>query len=66
MINDNTTKTILLVEDEAIISIVITKTLKRFGYNVLNAGSGEKAVELSFSNDTIDLVLMDIDLGSGI
>jgi PAS domain S-box-containing protein len=66
MTNDNTPKTILLVEDEAIISIVITKTLKRFGYNVLTAGSGGKAVELSLSNDAIDLILMDIDLGSGI
>ena len=66
MINDNTTKTILLVEDEAIISIVITKTLKRFGYNVLTAGSGEKAVEICSSSGAIDLILMDIDLGSGI
>lgn len=62
----DTNKTILLVEDEAIISIVVTRTLKSFGYNVLTAGSGEKAVELSSSNDAIDLILMDIDLGTGI
>ena len=59
-------KTILLVEDESIISLVITKTLKRFGYNVLNVTSGEGAVELAGSNEAISLVLMDIDLGSGI
>ncbi len=64
--NNDTNKTILLVEDEAIISIVITKTLKRFGYNVLTAGSGEKAVELSTLNGNINLILMDIDLGNGI
>jgi PAS domain S-box-containing protein len=59
-------KTILLVEDEAIISIVVSKALQRFGYNVLNASSGERSVELTFSDEKIDLILMDINLGDGI
>ncbi len=63
--NNIDTKTILLVEDEAIISIVITKTVKRFGYNVITASSGEQAVELAASGMVIDLILMDIELGSG-
>jgi len=59
-------KTILLVEDEVIISIVVSKALQRFGYKVLNASSGEKSVELTFSDEKIDLILMDINLGDGI
>lgn len=64
--NSDISKTILLVEDEAIISIVISNILKRFGYKVVSANSGERAVEIAVSNETIDLILMDIELGSGI
>ena len=64
--NNSRPKTILLVEDEAIISIVINKTLKRFGYEVISAGSGERALELVKSNEDISLILMDIELGIGI
>ncbi len=63
---DELKKTILIVEDEAVISIVIAKMLKKFGYNTLRAASGERAVELVIANEMIDLVLMDIDLGRGI
>jgi len=64
--SSNKSGTILLVEDEVIISIVVTKTLKRFGYNVLSINSGERAVELASSGECMDLILMDIDLGDGI
>lgn len=64
--DDRAMKTILLVEDEAIIAMDEAKTIERFGYKVLTAGSGEKAVALSNGNDAPDLVLMDIDLGKGI
>ncbi len=57
-------KTILLVEDEALIAMKETEILKKHGYKVLTAYSGEKAIE-AVKNNTIDLVLMDIDLGSG-
>lgn len=65
MINDNR-RTILLVEDEAIISFTEEETLRNFGYEVITASSGEEAVEIAANNETIDLVLMDIDLGDGI
>ena len=42
------------------------KLLEKNGYRVLCAGSGEEAVELATTDPTISLVLMDIDLGSGI
>ncbi len=58
-------KTILLVEDEAIISLALAQTIKKFGYDVLSAKTGEDAVNLACSNDSINLILMDIDLGMG-
>lgn len=59
-------KTIMVVEDEAIISLIITKTVKRFGYNVISVNTGEKSIETVKSAEEIDLILMDIELGSGI
>lgn len=64
--NDKLNKTILLVEDEAVISLSESALIRGFGYNVIVALSGEEAVELASGNNAIDLVLMDIDLGSGI
>lgn len=63
--NEESAKTILLVEDEAIISIIASKSVKKFGYNVITVNSGEKAVELVLSDPSISLILMDIDLGDG-
>ncbi len=63
---NNQIKTILLVEDEAITSVVTTKTLLKFGYNVITADSGQNAVDTAIINKNINLILMDIDLGDGI
>jgi PAS domain S-box-containing protein len=63
---NNINKTILLVEDEAIIALVEKKTLEKYGYSVITADTGEKAVETASSTSGIDLILMDIDLGEGI
>ncbi len=59
-------KTILLVEDEAIIAVAQKMTLEKYGYNIITAVTGEKAIEVFKDNSSIDLVLMDIDLGEGI
>jgi len=64
--SDENKKTILLVEDEAILALTGKMLLEQYGYNVLTADSGEKAVESSDKISGIDLVLMDINLGSGI
>ncbi len=61
-----TRKTILLVEDEKIQAVVGQKTLGQFGYGVVVAETGERAVEIFTATAAIDLVLMDIDLGEGI
>jgi len=59
-------KTILLVEDEAIIAIAQKMTLDEYGYNVITVNSGEMAYDIIKGNNDIDLILMDIDLGKGI
>ena len=58
-------KTILLVEDEAVIALAAKKALERLGYAVHIVNSGEAAVAAVQAIPGIDLVLMDIDLGSG-
>lgn len=57
-------KTILLVEDDRSISLTETKQLQKYGYLVIQAFSGQMAVDLMFGGQKIDLILMDIDLGS--
>lgn len=61
-----TKKTILLVEDEVILAFANKQTLENYGYNVIVVNSGEKAIEVFKETDTIDLILMDIDLGEGL
>lgn len=59
-------KTILLVEDDEIISVVESEFLKKENYNVVLASDGKKAIEAIKSGSIkIDLILMDIDLGPG-
>jgi len=64
--NDKNKKTILLVEDEAILAITEKLVLEKYGYKIHTADSGEKAIELFNKNNDIDLILMDIDLGKGL
>lgn len=59
-------KTILLVEDEAIVAADEARLLREEGYAVLTAASGNKAIEAVRARPgAIDLILMDIDLGRG-
>lgn len=55
--------TILLVEDEKDMLYLLEKTLSRYGYRVLTATDGKKALEIyQRHNGTIDVVLLDIGL----
>lgn len=58
-------RTVLLVEDEALIRLSQKTTLERNGFHVTAAESGEKAVGAVAEGRPVDLVLMDIDLGGG-
>ncbi len=57
-------KTILLVEDEALIAMNEASILKKRGFEVVTVYNAEKAIEQARRKD-IDLILMDIDLGKG-
>jgi len=59
-------KHILLVEDNVIIALAQVSAIQKFGYRVSSAYSGEKAVLIAAEDPSIDLILMDIDLGPGI
>lgn len=52
-------KTLLLVEDEARMRILISDYLKREAYNLLEASNGVEALKI-FNANTIDLVILDI------
>ncbi|MDP4209764.1 MAG: PAS domain-containing protein [Bacteroidota bacterium] len=59
---DWTGKTILVVEDDEINQEFLNVILIPTHATVINASSGEKAVELSYSTPNIDIILMDIRL----
>lgn len=59
------TRTILLVEDEAIIGLSTKSRLESIGYNVKLATSSKNAIIMAQEDSTIELILMDIDLGNG-
>ncbi len=60
---DTEGKRILLVEDEAVIALARRKLLEKHGYRVEHAPNGEAAILAA--RNRFDLVLMDIELGSG-
>lgn len=58
-------RTILAVEDEAIILLALKKKIEAFGYRALGALSGEEALKI-VGERQVDLILMDVDLGRGL
>ena len=56
---------ILLVEDEAIVALSEKRMIEQHGFGVTVAHSGEQALEMARGESSFDLILMDIDLGSG-
>ncbi|WP_404400116.1 PAS domain-containing protein [Idiomarina seosinensis] len=66
LVTANSGFTILIAEDEEFLLETSSKTLKRFGYQVLTASSGAKALTLLKNNPTIDLLFSDIMMPGGI
>ena len=60
MQNETGTRTILIVEDEPDIREGVRILLNGEGYNIIEAGSGEEALDQM--NETVDLVILDIML----
>ncbi len=60
------TKTILIVEDDAIAALATEHMLTKAGFTVLTADSGNDAVSFIRSEkNLVDIVLMDLELGKG-
>lgn len=59
-------KRILQVEDDAVTSLLQKRILERNNYDVVCATTGEDALAVIDSGESYDLILMDIELGSGI
>ena len=59
-------KTVLLVEDDADVRIVITAQLRHLGYRVQTAANGMEAIDLIASPAMFDILLTDIVLPSGL
>lgn len=57
---------ILLVEDDTVIALGESALMRRSGYEVLVAHTGELAVDMAMEDSGIGLVLMDYHLGPGI
>jgi PAS domain S-box-containing protein len=53
---------LLIVDDEPLIRDVAAQTLRRFGYGVQTAGSGEEALAAFGSGNGVDLVLLDLSM----
>ena len=54
-------KTILVVEDEESLRILLKETLEYLGYNVYQASNGREAVKLySDIKDKVDLIILDM------
>ncbi|GBE18042.1 alkaline phosphatase synthesis transcriptional regulatory protein PhoP [archaeon BMS3Abin16] len=53
-------KTVMVVDDDEELRSVVTTILKKEGYNVVEAGSGERCIELLKTGEKPDLILLDV------
>ena len=60
--DDGSTKTILVVDDEAQLLDLYKRVLEQAGYKVLTALDGEAVLRLCVSSQAVDVVLMDVVL----
>ncbi len=56
---------ILLVEDEAVVALIESRQLQKYGYKVITVNTGEAAVQAIQNFPEIALALVDIKLGEG-
>lgn len=55
-------QTILIVEDEFLIRFMLADSLRDFGYQVIEAASGDEGYDILMSGQTIDLVITDVHM----
>lgn len=54
--------TVLLVEDEPIIRMGIADYIRSQGYAVVEAGTGDRAIQIIQSGELIDLIVTDVQM----
>ena len=54
--------TVLVVDDEVLIRMVISEHLRECGYRVIEAGDGDEAIAVLKADDRIDIVFSDIQM----
>jgi len=59
---DHDKRTILVVEDEAVIQLLVVDILNDLGFATLEAKDADSAISLLKSADSIDLLITDIGL----
>lgn len=59
---DNAALTVLLVEDDPIVRVIICSMLKDIGHDCLEAESAEQALDVLAINESIDLVVTDYSM----
>jgi CheY-like chemotaxis protein len=57
--------TVLVVDDEPAMLLLVTETLQDFGYSVLNADDGASALKILRSSTHLDLLITDVGLPGG-
>jgi CheY-like chemotaxis protein len=57
---------VLIVEDEAIVAMMEARAITSRGYAVDRASTGEEAISLYGDGEGYDMMVTDIDVGSGI
>ncbi len=62
---NNHQKTILLVEDEALIALDLKRTLERMGHEVIGPFSSSGDAVSAANRKIVDLALLDVNLGDG-
>lgn len=54
------TRTILLVEDEVLLRLTLAEDLRDAGFRVIEAGTGDEALSILYSDDPVDVVVSDV------
>jgi CheY-like chemotaxis protein len=58
--------TILVVEDEVIVRLAVADYLRRCGYRVVEAKTGEEAQAILRAGELVEILFSDVNLGPGI
>lgn len=62
----NPVHSILVVEDEVLIRLVLAEHLRGCGYRVIEASSGEEAVQVLESEQSVEILFTDVHLSGAI